>query len=202
MSYEDKTVAELLSRIASDRVAPAGGTAVAIVGAIGAALCEMTCIHTVNKSQSEAEHLAAVADELQRQQTSLLHLADTDANVVDRLFSGPGGEVDQSELKQSVGVPLTIADACLDVLTLAVDVTEKGDKNAVLDAGTGVFLVHAALRASVFTVRSNVDEVSDPSFVSEIERRVAEITESGNAAYAQAIENIESQTSNSLDDPE
>jgi formiminotetrahydrofolate cyclodeaminase len=196
MSHKDQTIAELLSRIASERVAPAGGTAAAIVGAIGAALCEMTCVHTVNKRRSEGEtaDLAAVGDELRRQRAHLLRLADTDASVVDDLFSGADGEMDQSEIKRSVGVPLTIADACLNVLNLAIAVTEDGDKNAVLDAGTGVCLAHSALRASVFTVRSNVDQVAEPAFVSEVERRVTEIAESGDESYQQAMENIEKRT--------
>lgn len=194
MSHRDQTVAELLSSIASGRVAPAGGSAGAIVGAIGAALCEMTCIHTVNKSRSEAANLAAVGDDLRRQREHLLQLADTDARVIDELFSGPDTAIDHSEIKRSVGVPLTIADACLNVLDLAIEVTESGDKNAVLDAGTGVHLAHAALRASVFTARSNLDQLSDTSFVSEVQRRVTEIADSGDESYHRALETIERRT--------
>lgn len=194
MSHRDQTIAELLSGIASDRVAPAGGSGAAIVGAIGAALCEMACIHTGNESRAEAANLAAVGDDLRRQRTHLLNLADTDASLVDELFAGPDGAMDDSEIKRSVGVPLTIAEACLNVLDLAIEVTESGDKNAVLDAGTGVHLVHAALQASVLTARSNLDQLSDRSFVSTVQRRVTEIAASGDESYRQALANVENRS--------
>ena len=194
MSHRDQTIAELLSGIASARVAPAGGSGAAIVGAIGAALCEMTCIHTGNESRSEAADLAAVGDDLRRQRTHLLNLADTDASLVDELFAGPDGAMDDSEIKRSVGVPLTIAEACLNVLDLAIEVTASGDKNAVLDAGTGVHLVHAALQASVLTARSNLDQLSDRSFVSTVQRRVTEIAASGDESYRQALANVENRS--------
>jgi len=41
-----------LDRIASEHVAPAGGSAAAAVGAIGAALAEMTTIHTLQRGQT------------------------------------------------------------------------------------------------------------------------------------------------------
>jgi formiminotetrahydrofolate cyclodeaminase len=193
MTYRTSTIDDFLARIASEQITPAGGTAAAVVAAIGASLCEMACIHTVEKDEyaTVATDVADVRDELQRQRGQLLDLADADANVVDELFSAVDGEPNQSDIKRSIGVPLTIAATCANVLDLAVDVTATGNRNALADVGTGVFVVRAALRASVFTVRSNVDRVSDQSFVDDVEQRLTEIESRADDAHDRTLHHIE-----------
>lgn len=193
MDYRTPTINEFLARIASENVTPAGGTAAAVVGAIGTSLCEMVCVHTVehNEYASVAADMADIREELRRQREHLLDFAETDATVVDELFSTTAGETKQSDIKRSIGVPLTIADACGTVLDLAIEITAKGNRNALPDAVTGVYLVHAALRASVFTVRSNLDQVSDQSFIDEVEQRIVEIESRADDAYEQVMDHFE-----------
>jgi formiminotetrahydrofolate cyclodeaminase len=193
MDYRTSTINEFLARIASENVTPAGGTAAAVVGAIGTSLCEMVCVHTVEHDEyaSVAADMADIREELRRQREHLLDLAETDATVVDELFSTTADEAKQSDIKRSIGVPLTIADACGTVLDLAIEITSKGNRNALPDAGTGVYLVHAALRASVFTVRSNLDQVSYQSFIDEVEQRIVEIESRADDAYEQVMDHFE-----------
>jgi formiminotetrahydrofolate cyclodeaminase len=193
MDYRTPTINEFLARIASENVTPAGGTAAAVVGAIGTSLCEMVCVHTVEHDEyaSVAADMVDIREELRRQREHLLDLAETDATVVDELFSTTADEAKQSDIKRSIGVPLTIADACGTVLDLAIEITSKGNRNALPDAGTGVYLVHAALRASVFTVRSNLDQVSDQSFIDEVEQRIVEIESRADDAYEQVMDHFE-----------
>lgn len=193
MNYNDQTLDEFLTHIASKQITPAGGAASAVVGAIGAALCEMVCIHTLKKDEYEAVagELANARDDLRRERSHLLRLAATDTKVIADLFPISDDDLDQPTIKQSIGVPLTIADASLDVLEIATEVTAKGTRTAVVDAGTGVFLAHSALRASIFTARRNMDLVADPSFVADIERRATEIEEASEDAHEQVMKTIE-----------
>lgn len=193
MHYRDQSLDEFLSGVASNRVAPAGGTATAVVGAVGAALCEMVCIHSIENPDSDASAtgLHDVRDDLHRHRIHLLELADTDGKLVDELFGADSGAVEQSDVKRSIGVPLTIADACLDVLELATDVTEMGNQRAVADAASGVILTRAALRAAVFTVRSNLGQVSDSSFVDDVEGDITEIEQRADEASERAMQNVE-----------
>jgi len=89
MDYRTPTVDGFLARIASENVTPAGGTASAVVGAIGTSLCEMVCIHTVehDKYASVASDMADIRDELRRKREHLFNLAERDATVVDELLS-------------------------------------------------------------------------------------------------------------------
>jgi formiminotetrahydrofolate cyclodeaminase len=178
MTYQNATLAESLDAIASAAVAPAGGTAAAICGAFGTALCEMVCIHT------DADSLAAIATNLERQREHLLDLADADATVVDDLFAdgSPGSD---AAAKPALGVPLTIARACLNVLELGRDVAESGTVTAIADAWTGVHLVYASLQAALFTVRTNLATDADAS--ASIASR-AETIEQDGAAAIDAIE--------------
>lgn len=195
MDYRTHPLDEFLDSIASETVAPAGGTATAVVGATGASLCEMVCVHTLgNEADADvAEEMAALRDDLRKQREHLLDLAGADATVVDELFSRADGdgEVEQFAVKRSIGVPLTVAVACGNVLELAVDVAATGTRNALPDAGTGVILTRAALRAAVFTARSNVDRVEDQSFVDEIEARTTELETRADDAHERVLHHVE-----------
>ncbi|MDX1745394.1 MAG: cyclodeaminase/cyclohydrolase family protein [Halobacteriales archaeon] len=194
MSYENQTINEFLDSVASRAVTPAGGTAAALVGAIGTALCEMVCLHTIGKdgyTDVEAE-MTDVLDDLGTQREFLLELAGRDADVVDELLATSPDEPNRvAAQKRATGVPLAIAEACVPVIEHATVLAEKGNRNAVPDAGTGSFLVYGALQASVFTVRYNLDRISDPSFVEEMETRTTELERSAEAELERAISAIE-----------
>jgi formiminotetrahydrofolate cyclodeaminase len=186
MKYASQSIGEFLRNVASTNVTPAGGTAAAVVGATGASLCEMVCIHTIENEPTDGEtrELVDVRDDLATQRVHLLELADADSAAVEAVLS----DDDLTERKRAVGVPLTIATACRDVLDQATVVTERGRRTAVPDGVTGGFLAHAALRATVYTVRSNLPRIPDPSFVERVEQRADDIERSGERAYEQVVE--------------
>lgn len=194
MSYGDQPISDFLDNVASQRVTPAGGTAAALVGAIGTALCEMVCLHTTGKDgyADVEEEMAEVQEDLRTQRGILLELADKDADVVDEMLAASRDDPDQTvATKKATGVPLTIAEACLRVLEHAIVVTEKGNRNAVPDGGTGSFLVYSTLQASIFTVRSNLDNHSDAAFIEEMDTRAADIERSAEILFEQIVSNIE-----------
>ncbi|WP_256685330.1 cyclodeaminase/cyclohydrolase family protein [Halococcus qingdaonensis] len=199
MAFAEQTIAEFLDDVAARAVTPSGGAVAAVGGACGAALCEMVCIHTIEKDDGDVEsELSTVRTELETRRERLLELADEDSAAVDELQAAFAASTDEerAELidersRRAADVPLDIAEACLDVLDHSKIVTAKGNQNALADAGTGAFLAHAALKAAVFTVRSNLGLIEDPTVVAAIEERVAEIDERGDEALTQVRSNIE-----------
>jgi len=187
MSYEHRTLDAFLSAVASETVAPAGGTSAAVVGAIGASLCEMTCLHTVGKDGDGdvAAELEEVADELATLRTRLLWLADADAAAVSELLDVDVDADGQqtAALKRSTGVPLAIAETCVAVLESAATVTAKGTASARADAVCGAVFADAALRSAAFVVRTNLEHVEDASFADEMERRLSGIESEATAAF-------------------
>jgi formiminotetrahydrofolate cyclodeaminase len=188
MPCTEQSISEFLAGVASDDVAPAGGTAVAVVGAIGASLCEMACIHSTGGAASAAEgtELADVRALLETQRSTLMGLARADAEVVESLFTDDVDRATQSEMKQAAGIPLAIAERCLTVVDLAVTVTEEGDSDATADARMGAVLAAGAVRASLLAVRHNLPWVEDQSFVERTRRRVAELE----AGVARSLEDV------------
>ncbi len=181
MDIQEDTIAEFLSEIASENVAPAGGSAVAVAGAMGAALCEMTCIHTLNSIRSGAHtsEITTTRDQLRAQRETLLHLAGEDARVIETVFTGSAAS--QADVKRALEVPLSIAETCLDVLEQGATIGEWTDRAVAADANTGLMLADASLRAAIFIVNANLDHVSDQSFVTEMEGRIAEIVAAADA---------------------
>jgi formiminotetrahydrofolate cyclodeaminase len=188
MPCTEQSISEFLAGVASDDVAPAGGTAVAVVGAIGASLCEMACIHSTGGAASAAEgtELADVRALLETQRSTLMGLARADAEVVESLFTDDVDRATQSEMKQAAGIPLAIAERCLTLVDLAVTVTEEGDSDATADARMGAVLAAGAVRASLLAVRHNLPWVEDQSFVERTRRRVAELE----AGVARSLEDV------------
>jgi formiminotetrahydrofolate cyclodeaminase len=89
-------------------------------------------------------------------------------------------------LSRATDVPLAIAEASLDVATLACELAERGNPNLHGDASAAVFLAEAAVRASANLVEINLatregDERLDRArelveLVRRISRRVLEPT--------------------------
>ena len=199
MTFADRTIGDFLDSVASSSVTPSGGATAAIGGASGAALCEMVCIHTLRKDGygDVEQELTDARDELDAHRTRLLELADEDSAAVEDLqaaFETPDDEgrdeAVREAAKRTTEVPVATAEACLAVLERATVVAEKGTRNAVADAGTGAFLAHAGVRASVSTARHNVGTIEDATFVAATETRLAEIDDAAEAALRQVTENV------------
>jgi len=185
MDHREQAIGEFLARIASENVTPAGGSGVAVAGAIGASLCEMACVHTLEDGAYDGVNpeLDEIRDDLGAQREHLLKLADRDAAVVDDLFAADGDGNDRTARKRSVGVPLAIAESCSTVVERGAVAAEAGKPTTAPDAETGVCLARAALRASVFIVRRNVAQLSEEPFVERVARRATAIEESAERAF-------------------
>ena len=176
MTYDDTPVGEFLDAVASEQVAPAGGTAAALTGATGAALCEMVCVHTVAAAGDGEESgvLAALRSGLERRRRRLLALGDQDATLVGDLFGG-GREPSARLRRRAAGIPLAVSEAAVSVLSDAETAHRRGRPGVAADAKTGAFLADAAVRASLETVRINTAALPDQSFASRLEARAGDV---------------------------
>jgi formiminotetrahydrofolate cyclodeaminase len=189
VTLDTQPLDRFLDDVASERVAPAGGTATAVSGALGASLCEMACIHTLGTDPAPAD-LADVREDLRAERAHLLDLAAADAAVVDDLFAAADGP-DDTTTKRAVGVPFTTAESCLTVLELASRVTADATRTAVADAATGVLLIDAAFRASVRTARHSLNRVTDPRFAVAIENRIVAAESRADDARDRAMRHVD-----------
>jgi glutamate formiminotransferase/formiminotetrahydrofolate cyclodeaminase len=68
----------------------------------------------------------------------------------------------QAALVKAAEVPLETARACVAVARLAATCAQKGNSNAVSDAGVAALLAEAACKGAAYNVRINVASMKDP----------------------------------------
>ena len=198
----DQTIRGFLDELASSAPTPGGGSAGALVGAVGAALLAMVGNLTAGKKGYEAvdASMRGLAAEADRLRGELVRLADEDVRVFGevmgayRMPRGDDGEraarraAIQAALRAATEAPLALARVCSEVIELAATAAEEGNTNVVSDAGVGVVAAHAALRASALNVWINAGSIDDRDFaegaVSELEGLLAAGAERTEAVFA------------------
>jgi formiminotetrahydrofolate cyclodeaminase len=78
----------------------------------------------------------------------------------------------QKALKQAALVPLKVAGDAADLLELAGNAAQKGNRNAITDAAVGVMMARTAVLAALYNVKINLNSIKDPSFVDSISKEV------------------------------
>lgn len=175
---KDQSVQTFLDLLASKASTPGGGSAAAIMGAMGAALVSMVCNLTIGKKgheQVEADLKVALnrAEVLRAELTDMIR---ADVEVFNQVMAAYGlpkdtdeqkskrAEAIQKALKAATDVPLGCARACAQVIDLCKPVAEKGNKNVISDAGVAVLVAQAALRSAALNVYINVPGIKDRAF--------------------------------------
>ncbi len=175
--YKDHSLETFLEQLASASPTPGGGSAAAVMGAMGAALVSMVANLTLGKPRFQAveadmQTLLQRADALRRR---LLDAIEADVAAFDQVMRAyrmpkddPGrGEAIQTALKSATDVPLDCARLCLEVIDLCRQAAEKGNPNVLSDAGVGILAAHAALKSCAINVTINLNAIRDPAFVAQ-----------------------------------
>jgi formiminotetrahydrofolate cyclodeaminase len=175
---KDLNVQTFLDQLASQASTPGGGSAAAIMGAMGAALVSMVCNLTIGKKnyaavEADLKQVLQQSEELRQRLTGMV--AD-DIRVFDQVMSAYGMPRDTDEqksaranaiqdaLKEATVVPLACAKACAEVIDLSRAAAEKGNLNVISDAGVAVMAAYGALKSAALNVYINVGNIKDRDF--------------------------------------
>ena len=174
-AYVEGTVESYLNKLASADPEPGGGSAAALAGALGAALVSMVTNLTLGKEkfaavQDDVAELKKKSETLRAELEELVTLdalayrevaaamkmpKDTDERKEQRR------QVMQVALKGAAEVPLKVAEAAVEVARLSLPAAEKGNPNAVSDAGVAVLLADAAAHSAALNARINLVWIED-----------------------------------------
>jgi formiminotetrahydrofolate cyclodeaminase len=185
---KDTPVEPFLDALASNKATPGGGSAAAILGAMGAALVSMICNLTIGKKkyaevESELKDVLAKAEALRHRLTGMI---EDDVKAFDAVMAayGMAKETDtdkaardkaiQAALKQATEVPMRCCQAAREVIDLAAIASDKGNLNVISDAGVGVLAAYAALRSAALNVFTNARMITDKTFA---EAKLKELNE-------------------------
>jgi methenyltetrahydrofolate cyclohydrolase len=203
---KDKAVQTFLDDLASKSSTPGGGSAAAIMAAMGAALVSMVANLTVGKKNYEAvdaemQELLATSENLRDQLTAMIK---ADVDVFDQVMAayGMAKESDedkaarslaiQAALKDATDVPLACAKLCAEVISICQPMAEKGNTNVISDAGVAVLAAHAALRSAALNVYINIGGIKDEEFANDRRQQLESLLEGSNAATEQVYELVKS----------
>ena len=178
---KDKSIQVFLDELASKASTPGGGSAAAIIGAMGAALISMVANFTVGKKGYEDVDAEAreILDKSENLRTRLMDMIKADVDVFNQVMGAYAMAKDtddqkaarsnaiQSALKAATDVPLACARLAADVIKLCHPIAEKGNKNVISDAGVAVLAGQAALRSAALNVYINIGGIKDEAFVAD-----------------------------------
>jgi formiminotetrahydrofolate cyclodeaminase len=190
-----------LDELASGAPTPGGGSAAAVIGAMGAALISMVCNVTLGKKGHEAveTEMQSVRDESEQLRARLTSMVADDIAAFDGLMAAyrlPKANDDeklrrteaiQSTLRAATETPLACARACAQVVALSRRAGEKGYAGVISDAGVGVLAANAALRSAALNVYINAPSLKDRDYaaaaLSEIEKLLADSARESEAVF-------------------
>ena len=177
--FQEQQLQTFLDQLASKASTPGGGSAAAIMGAMGAALVSMVANLTVGKQKYRdvEEEMQGFLERSEDMRSRLTGMIQADIDVFDKVMAAYGMARDtdaekaarsgaiQAALKEATDVPLACAQLCADVIELCRPVAEKGNLNVISDAGVAVLAAHAALRSAALNVYINIGGIRDEEFV-------------------------------------
>jgi formiminotetrahydrofolate cyclodeaminase len=177
-AYVEATIESYLDKLAGVEPEPGGGSAAALVGALGAALVTMVTNLTLGKEKYAAvqEDMAEIQKASEKLRRQLEELVSVDAHAYgavaaamklpqgDETQRRERGRVLQAALVGAAEVPLRVAEAAAEVARLSLPAAEKGNPNAVSDAGVAVLLADAAAQSAALNVKINLAWIEDDEF--------------------------------------
>ena len=196
------SIETFLDELASGNPTPGGGSAAAILGAMGAALVSMVCNVTIGKKGYEAveAEMRAVLGESEKVRRRLTGMVAEDIAAFDSILAAyklPKTTDDekarraaaiQAGLRRATETPLDCARACAEVIALARRASEKGYLNVISDGGVGVLAGFTGLRSAALNVYINAPALKDREFAAkataELEKLVEFCDSESAAVYA------------------
>lgn len=198
------SVRQYVERLASGEATPGGGSATALVGALGAALGEM--VGNFTRDKDGWDKVAPSLEELTRRREALLDLTDRDAEAygsVSAAYALPRGdeaqkaartEAIQAALKQAAQVPLQVIDHVAATVNELPILLEHGNPNLLSDVGVAADLCQSALRCAWLNVEVNLSCLKDEDYRTQVregmQSRIGDAEQTAESVWEQTIERI------------
>ncbi|WP_424950739.1 cyclodeaminase/cyclohydrolase family protein [Deinococcus sp.] len=193
MSLWELSAAELLERTASGDPTPGGGSVAAVSGALGLALVCMALAVTARRADAAPE-VSALLEQATRRLEALKVHPDADVAAFERYMTALAlpkaapeqkarrREVVQRASQEATEAPLAAARDLLAALELAEQAAVLAHRSIVSDVGAGVYLISAALQATLLNVDVNLASLPEEARAGAQEVRQALASEGLNRA--------------------
>lgn len=196
----DQSLRDLLQAFGSSDPTPGGGSASALVGAIGASLLAMVAglPRTRRGTDDDRAALAPAREALLGLRDQLAWLVDRDAEAYDQVVAAYRLPKDPDEqkaarsaaiqqaMKQAIDTPLAVMRACGQAGGHGETVARHGNPSASSDVQVGLELLGAGLRGARMNVEINLSSVKDAAYVAGVTREAEALARDLDGAVARA----------------
>lgn len=157
--------------LSTDSKAPGGGSAAALIGALGVGLNAMVANLTV-KSRKNKEHwetMRKLAPEAQSIMKDMLDAIDDDTEAFDNwMNTAKLGGNEQEAIRKAIDVPFRVLENCPKIIEMASVLVEKGLQASLSDAGVAAAAAQASAVGAYYNVLINLNEIDDVEYVGRI----------------------------------
>lgn len=206
---KDNSIQKFLDELAGSSSTPGGGSAAAVMGAMGAALVSMVCNLTIGKKnyaevEADMREVLGRSENLRHRLTGMINDDVAAFNQVMAAYGMPKNSDEekarrtaaiQEALKRATQVPLSCAKVSFEVMELAKRAAEKGNVNVVSDAGVAVLAACAALKSAALNVYVNTAAIKDDNFnqqkLGELNSLLSGADDLNNKVYEQVKSKLE-----------
>lgn len=159
--YVNKSLRKYLDDLTAKLPAPGGGSAAALVAALGAALIGMVINFTLGKPkyaryQMELTKMLFISDQIRRR---FLELVDVDVAAFK-----------SKDINKALSVPLEVARLCVEVMKLCPSLVKRGNINLISDVAVAAILLEAGFSSALFNVRINLKYLKDKARAKRINK--------------------------------
>ena len=189
------TVKSFMDELSRSSPIPGGGGVAALLGSLSASLSSMVSALTYGKKRYEMynEDVIKIGRKAQELKDKYLDLVEEDARAFDEFMSAlklPRKTEEEKRLrkkkmqeaaKRSTEVPMKVLKLSLNLMDIAEELVEKGNKDAISDAGISAICAYGAAYGAYLNVLTNLVWIRDRDFV-----------ESANVTASKIIKEVES----------
>ncbi|MGM0603354.1 MAG: cyclodeaminase/cyclohydrolase family protein [Bacillota bacterium] len=181
MKFKEFVLEDFVEKLASKSPTPGGGSIAALNGVLSASLSSMVMSLTKDGSLDKFE------ERLEKLKSQGLDLIDLDSESFDKVMAAfklsknsdeeviERKNAIQEALKEASMVPLETMKLGLELMEIASEVLESGNKNAVSDAGVAALSAMTAIKGGSYNVLINAKSLSDKNVSSELIEEVENI---------------------------
>jgi glutamate formiminotransferase / formiminotetrahydrofolate cyclodeaminase len=181
---------EFCNETLSDSPAPGGGSAAALMGALGASLGGMVANLSAGKRgwDDKLEYFSNWAVKAQQLKDELLSLVDEDTaafNKVMDAFALPKESAEEKTTRASAiehatkyaaEVPLKVMETASKSYELLAEMADRGNPASVSDVGVGALATRACIEGAVLNVRINLAQLKDEKFKAAVVEKLQKVS--------------------------
>ncbi len=190
----------------SDSPAPGGGSAAALMGAVGVSLGGMVANLSAGKRgwDDKLEYFSDWAVKAQQLKDEMLFLVDEDTaafNKVMDAFALPKESQEekaarsaaiQSANKYAAEIPLRVMETAAKAYPLLAEMAQNGNPASISDVGVGILATRACISGAALNVRINLAGLKDEKVKSALQEKVQKLSADSESEFKKIDQIVES----------